>query len=146
MINSATDERAILAVIDGYTDALNHRAWDRVEPLFMLDAVWGTVNFRDYGFKGARAIAEGLRSILDPAPLFVQMRTATVITVAGDTADARSTVHERGDIGAGNYICYGSYADRLQRQDGIWRFARRDFRYLYWQEGLAAGQSFRPHQ
>jgi ketosteroid isomerase-like protein len=140
--SAAADEAAIIRLIDRYSDALNHRDWDKVEPLFTPDAVWGTVNFREFSFKGARAIADGFKGIVGSAPFFVQMRSGTVVSVDGDNATARSTMHEVGDLGGGSFVCYGSYSDRLQRQGGVWRFAQRAFRYVYWQEGTLTGQSF----
>ena len=142
--SSAAEEQAIIGVIDRYADALNHRDWDKLAALFIPEGVWQSVNFRTFGFKGAKGIADGFKSTAGSARLLVQMRSSTVVNVRGDTATARSTVHEVGDLGTVNFLCYGSYNDRLQRRNGVWCFAERNFRYLYWQEGALTGESFPP--
>lgn len=126
--------------IDGYTDALNHREWDRLECHFLPDATWRTANFREFGFAGGPSIACGLRAIVDPMAMLVQMVTATVIDFSGDArALARSTVQELGKGVDESFLCLGSYVDELYLVDGVWRFGSRVFTYFYWEHGALNG-------
>ena len=137
------DRAAVKRAVDGYTDALNHREWEKLQGFFLPDATWSTTNFRTFGFKGADGIANGLRAVVDPMTILVQLPTATVIDIDGDSATARSSVQELGKHDAGSFFCLGSYADRLRRDGDRWRFVSRAFTYFYWEEDGLTGEAFR---
>jgi uncharacterized protein (TIGR02246 family) len=127
------DHVAVRHVVDQYVDAVNAGDWTTVEGLFTDDAVWLVTSDDtvDHQRDGRRGIAAGIRSMIeDLAADVVQMNHATVITIAGDQATARSTNETLYFLPDGTCTrLFGTYHDNLVReQDGEWRFERRTFR------------------
>lgn len=137
------DTAAVKRAVDGYSDALNHREWDKVQAFFLPAATWRTVNNNLFVFEGAANIADGLRGIVDPMTMLVQLPVATVVEIDGDEAAARSSVQEIGKYAGGSFFCLGSYGDRLKRDGDRWRFAARSFTTFYWEENSLGGTAFR---
>ena len=131
-------ESAIIALSNRYTDAVNHRDWPAYRACWTDDGVWelGTpVNQRK---EGIEAIITEVQHAVGAMDLFVQMNHAVaVLSVDGDTARARSTIHEIGRIkpesrdlldGVDGMSILALYDDELRRgSDGTWRFSRRTY-------------------
>jgi ketosteroid isomerase-like protein len=108
------EELAIVRVLDTYTDGINQRDLEQVLSVFLPDATWSTVNHTDRRtFNGIADLREGFKMILTQSRFIVQMPTTSIVEVNGDTATARSTMHEVGDFD-GPFLCYGTYLDKLK--------------------------------
>jgi hypothetical protein len=131
----ARDEQEIRALLDRYTDAVNHRDYDTVRACWAEDGVWelhAPINGR---YEGADAILAECRRAVDSQELFVQMTHAIVVTDLTDrTARARVTLNEVGKArqgvpgalpGVGGMNILAFYTDELVKRDGAWRFRKR---------------------
>lgn len=132
VLANLADHVAVRHVVDRYVDAINASDWAAVEGLFTDDAVWLVTSDDtvDHRYDGRHGIAAGIRTMVEElAAEIEQMNHATVITVTGDTATARSTNETFYYLPGGiRTRLFGTYHDELVRQqDGEWRFTRRTF-------------------
>ena len=121
------DKDAIREVIAAYCHALDACRFADVARLFADDGRWTT----DYGeAKGRAAIERMLRGIVPvkgEGPQRKHYITNIIIQVNGDSADSISdylVVRESGpDLIP---VMGGTYKDKWVRQDGTWRFQRKE--------------------
>ena len=121
------DKDAIREVMAAYCHALDAGRFADVARLFADDGIWTT----DYGeAKGRDAIEAMLRGIVPvkgEGPLRKHYIANIIIKVSGDSADSISdylVVRESGpDLIP---VMGGTYKDQWVRQDGTWRFARKE--------------------
>ena len=141
------EEAAIRSLADRYTDAVNQRDWDTVADTWAEDGVWelgAPVSRRE---KGRAAIMEEVQRAVGAMAFFLQMPHAfTLLSLEGDRAQARVTLHEIAKIkpenldlmnGATGMSIHAVYTDDLRRDaDGHWRFVQRRYDVkLYSPEG-----------
>src|SRR5215467_2774798 len=121
------DKDAIREIMAAYCHALDTCRFADVASLFTDDAVWTT----DYGeARGRKAIEDMLRNVV-PAkgegPQRKHYTTNIIIRVDGDQASSVSdylVVREKGaDLIP---VMGGTYKDQWVRQDGTWRFKRKE--------------------
>jgi len=121
------DKDTIREVMAAYCHALDAGRFADVARLFADDGVWTT----DYGeAKGRAAIEEMLRSIVPVKGEGAQRKhyiTNIIIKVNGDRAESTSdylVIRESGrDLIP---VMGGTYKDEWVRQDGTWRFKRKE--------------------
>jgi len=143
MTHLADDRMTLLGVLDGYTDAINHRDWARLQALFVADASWQTLNHNLFAFRGAAEIANGLRAIIEGTEMLFQTRGATIVHIDGDSARMRSSMQEAGRMRDGtSFFAFGSYSDVMVREGSGWCFVERSWTTLYWEDNTMNGRSF----
>jgi hypothetical protein len=92
---------------------------------FTADGQWNSHMFRCAGHDEMRAQWDTLWADWDKVAFWSEIG---VIAVTGDTAQVRSYAREIVSLSAGGlFKLFGSYEDRLVRQDGTWLFAQRDY-------------------
>jgi ketosteroid isomerase-like protein len=79
--------------------------------------------------RGKQAIAAQYDQIMAPFEGLVFLSQVGPIEVSGDTARGRSAAREIGRLKDGGlFKLAGTYDDVIERRDGVWLFARRDYR------------------
>jgi uncharacterized protein (TIGR02246 family) len=121
------DKDAIREVMAAYCHALDACRFADVATLFADDGVWTT----DYGeAEGRVAIEQMLRSIVPvkgEGPQRKHYITNIIIKVNGDSADSISDYLVVRESGADLMpVMGGTYKDQWVRQDGTWRFKRKE--------------------
>lgn len=126
------DEAAIRELILQYAVLLDARDFDRYAQLFAKDGIWQngpTVH------QGREAIRDMLSGIYGPTPpgyvntdSYRIVHNIEILSLDGDHATARSRhlTLMRGENGAPTPRLVGIYSDEFIREDGAWKFARRD--------------------
>ena len=144
MPTETEDKLAILEVIARWSDAVNERDWDALAQCFIDDGVWDVGPPFDFRLEGNQAIVDVCTSKIGEQSIVLQTPSATVITLAGDTATARTTMHEfmRSADGAGMQM-WGTYYDKLMRTENGWRFRERRFRTALFDAKSPAGDILR---
>jgi uncharacterized protein (TIGR02246 family) len=120
------DETAIQQLINRYTDGCNRQDWPQVLGTFTEDGVWEAAGSALIGHATIQAAMAGFLGMMD---YFVQIASASVITVDRDSASARTTIREAGKFGGRDegLEILGYYEDRIVRTGAGWRFAHRKF-------------------
>ena len=122
------EKDAIREVLAEYCFRLDSGWYDGMAALFAENGTWETAFGKATGREAIAGLAGEIRARAgDQRPRGVHLVTNIVITFDGDTAaDIRSNwtvVQNSPDgpkIGSG-----GGYADRMVKQDGVWRFHYR---------------------
>jgi uncharacterized protein (TIGR02246 family) len=126
------DRLDIRELVERWSDGTNNRDWPALEALFTDDAVWEVGAPLDFTVRGGRQIVAELREKMRPSQYVVQTPHAIIVQVQGDTATARSTIHEVCRFADGTGLeMTGTYFDELVRTTGGWRFRRRVFCCTY---------------
>jgi hypothetical protein len=125
-----TDRVAISSLIDRASDAINHHEWSRLETMLTEDIVWEALPPISFKLEGLEAIRGFFRNNEAKVEVLVYSVAATSIELDGpERATARSTMNELLHLkekGAGLQIV-GTYVDHFVKQNGDWRFSRRQF-------------------
>jgi len=123
---SNQDAEAIRCLLSDYGRLLDARDWEGWAALFAPDGAWVGGPYGEVAGHAA-LIAFGRREFSD-APPCVHMLSNMAIRPAGERATAwsRWLVIEQAPDGTLRTIQAGSYADRLVKLAGQWRFARRE--------------------
>jgi uncharacterized protein (TIGR02246 family) len=121
------DKDAIREVMAAYCHALDGGRFADVASLFADDGIWTT----DYGeAKGRAAIEQMLRSIVPvkgEGPQRKHYIANIIIKVNEDSADSISDYLVVRECGPDLIpVMGGTYKDKWVRQDGTWRFARKE--------------------
>ena len=121
------DKDAIREIMAAYCHALDAGRFADVASLFADDGLWTT----DYGeAKGPAAIEQMLRGIVPvkgEGPQRKHYITNIIIKVDGDQASSVSDYLVVRESGADLIpVMGGTYKDQWVRQDGTWRFKRKE--------------------
>lgn len=115
-----------------FSDAVNRRAPDDLAALFTPDGRWVVPGLPDT--VGRPAVAALFRGLLDRYAMLVQLTQGGVVTLAPDGRGATArwylTEHVREPDGTG-WLFLGWYDDELALTEEGWRFAVREFAFLY---------------
>ncbi|GAC1572064.1 MAG: hypothetical protein NVS3B5_00690 [Sphingomicrobium sp.] len=132
MTDTLTDRIAVRELIERYSVALNLRDFEMMHGTFLPDGVWRVDPPFDIQLKGS-AIVAGISQMVGAMPFLFQGLMGSFVEIDGDTATAKSSVHELGQRGPdeGGLDSYGIYHDWLVRTGEGWRFAERRFQPLY---------------
>jgi len=140
------DRLAIRELIELYTDAVTRRDWDATGAVFADDAAWSIGPPTNVALEGRRAIVAGLKGMVEPFDVFVQMTHSIVVELDGDRATARTIVHGFGrarDRSTGVFAL-GAYSDELVRDGDGWLFKSRRFDPLYIDNAVPQGTAYGP--
>jgi ketosteroid isomerase-like protein len=130
------DEWAVQQVINSYAQSTGRGDWNPVVALFVPEASW-EIPHLDLKFEGIEAIRGALATLAGDLEYVLQLNSPALITIDGDTAQARSGIREAGkrkDRDEG-FEFLGIYADTLVRTTAGWKFKRRVFEGIgtqYW--------------
>jgi uncharacterized protein (TIGR02246 family) len=124
------DREAIRALILAYGDAHDHRDYRTFADLFAAEGEWvGGLG----SAKGPQAIFELMDRTIGHKPLpngsgTFHVMTNDQIRVDGDLATAvtKWIYITPGDTGAPRLVLLGHYDDRFIRENGVWKFLRRE--------------------
>jgi uncharacterized protein (TIGR02246 family) len=121
-----SDLAAIQQLINRYTDGCNRQDWPQVLATFAEDGIW---EVQGNAIQGHVAIQTAMAGFLTQMDYFTQNASASVITVTGDRATARTTIRECGKFAGRDEALevLGFYADEVVRTASGWHFARRKF-------------------
>lgn len=121
-----SDEAAIHALLNLYTDGCNRQDWPQVMATFAEDGVWAAAGAEHQGHAAIQAAMAGFLTMMD---YFTQTSAAPIVAVSGDTATARITIRECGKFKGKDEALevLGYYSDDLLRTADGWKFARRTF-------------------
>lgn len=143
------EEGAIRRLVDRYCDAVNRHDWDTLADCWAEDGVWDLgepINVRKVG---AKEILDEVRPTVEAQDFYVQMAHGGVISVDGGQATARWTINEiaRGKVQPGTrqsgMFILAYYSDDLVKgTDGAWRFAKRSYRVVYFDDSPPQGVSY----
>jgi uncharacterized protein (TIGR02246 family) len=124
------DELAIRALVARYCHAIAERDDKAWAESWCADAEWKVLG---QSVRGRAEILAHYQRLVAGCRFVQQVATDGVVEVEGDTARGKWQIAETILPKAGAAaINLGSYADRYQRDaDGVWRFARREFRGHY---------------
>lgn len=127
------DELAIRALADKFSDAANRKDGELFASLWAPDGEWVVGPPINVAFTGRAQMADSVLQMLGRWDFFVQLTTAGVVLIDGDTASARFYVQEVARAkggGAGNFNL-SMYEDELVRLQGKWYFRRRTYHTIY---------------
>lgn len=127
------DESEIRNTIYRFSDAANRKDGEQFQSLWAKEGVWKIGPPINVEFKGKENMGASVIKMLGLWDFFVQMPSALVIQVNGDTATARVYVNEvarRSDDKHGNYNL-SMYEDELIKEDGKWVFIKRTYHTVY---------------
>lgn len=139
-----TDELEIRALCDRFSDAANRIDAEAFRALWVADGVWTIGPPIKRGFEGRDAIVDAFANLLENAwDLFVQLPSAHVFKIDGNTATGRCYIYEiaRSVSGQGN-LNVAVYEDKLIKTSGHWRFVSRDYKVLYLDQSPLDGEAF----
>jgi hypothetical protein len=138
------DKLAIQERIHRYSDAANRASWDELEACYAPGSSWECLAPNQLRYEGPAAIREGVMSFIADAGNFIQTVHNTVVDLqGGGRATARSTLQEivRSD-GTFDVLIWGtSYDELVKGDDGVWRFASRQFRGVYLDTSTMGGRT-----
>lgn len=122
-----SDEDAIRALAARYAQAIDRNQPELLDALFTPDAVIEGPGFRMGGIDEIRRIPGTLKKLYKQTTHVVHQQT---VALSGDQAECEThaTANHLTDLGDGkasNLVWSIRYQDRVQRQDGGWRFAHR---------------------
>ena len=138
------DESDIRNLVARFSDTAILRDYNGFRALWTPDAVWEIKDPLPSQAAGTDAIVTMLQGLMNTFEFFVQMVHSGVITISGDAATARWVTQEmgRGKDDQRYYNNYALYDDRLVRQNGEWRFARRSYDYMYLDDSAFMGKAY----
>jgi ketosteroid isomerase-like protein len=116
-----------------FSDAANRKDGQAFQELWAKNGVWKIGPPINMEFKGKENMGKSVEKMLGMWDFFVQMPSASVITMDGDKATARFYVNEiarKTSDKSGNYNL-SMYADELIKEDGKWVFVKRTYNTIY---------------
>lgn len=139
--DQVADELAVRDLVARFSDAVTRRAPADMAALWVQDGTWVVPGIGET--MGPAAIEGVLAKLLEGFPFLVQLTHNGVVTLDGEVARARWYISEFGqDREGGGVYFVGTYHDRAVRTDAGWRFARRQFDFLYRGRTEAPGKSY----
>lgn len=143
-MHDLADRLAIRELVERWSDGTNNHDWAALEELFTEDAVWDVGEPLSFTAQGRRQIVALLREKMQPSLYVVQTPHAIIVKLQGNTASARSTIHEVCRFADGTGLeMMGTYFDELVKEASGWRFRRRNYRCTLLNPQPPAGQVYR---
>jgi ketosteroid isomerase-like protein len=139
------DEGQIQQLTVSFADAVNRRNLEQFTSLWSDRGVWSIEPPLTMQVTGVEDIAAAFTRLLAGWEFFVQIVHQGSIELNGDRATARWYMSEVGrDLTGEGFQNYGVYLDELIRQDDLWLFVRRTYRFIYIDRPKLTGQAFLP--
>ena len=145
--SSAADDAAIRNLCFRFSRCVITRDAAAFRALWTEDGVWDIAPPMNVHLEGADKIAEGFAHLMQAWAFFIQMPHGGVVEISGDRATASWIMNEVGTpvIKPGEpdkgHFNYSTYTDELVRQQGEWKFKKRDYRFLYLDETPLTGKA-----
>jgi hypothetical protein len=129
-----------------WTDTVIWRNYDMFQSLWTENATWTIGKPFPMQVEGITNIVSKLKELLTLEKAFFQALHEGVIIVDGDRASARWGVTEFGrpDVPDQGYFNHAFYEDQLTKTASGWKFARRDYQYIYVDSSLLNGEWYMP--
>ena len=140
------DDLAIRTLCHRFSHCVISRDAQAFRACWTADGVWDIGAPMNVHLVGVDAITEGFTHLMTTWEFFVQMPHAGVVDVTGNRATASWVMNEVGKPvqqpgqPQKGHLNYSTYTDELVRENGVWRFSLRRYRFLYLDETPLAGQ------
>lgn len=136
-MNEGQDRLEIRELVDRYSFAVTVHDEVMLQRCFATDASWEIGEPFNLGASGSVAIAELVHGQVSAFDWNMQNVGSAVITaVQGDHAEGQVAINEVAAVGGAVALrIHGVYDDTYVRENGVWVFARRRFRFLDVQMG-----------
>lgn len=123
------DKDTIRDVLHMYCQCMDEGRFAELGALFAAEGEW-VAPYRSA--RGPAAITAWLTQSVPPTPRRMHYVMNSLITVRGDSAEAKSNylVMVEGPDGPVPSVC-GTYVDRLVREGAAWRFLRRELVHAF---------------
>jgi uncharacterized protein (TIGR02246 family) len=129
-LRALEDRAEIDRLLDDYVRCVDAHDWHAYSRLFARDGVWtGAVGYAQGPDAIEAMLAERIGArVPAPGPTDFHLVANQNVALDGDRASAESTwtLIVRGEGDTPDLTLLGAYRDRLVREDGRWRFARRE--------------------
>ena len=137
------DDSAIRSLAARFADAAMMADYEEFSTLWTDKGKW-TIHEPFYtSAEGVKAISEMLIALRTGKAFFVQFVHSGVIKLNGDRATARWIMREVSEgPGESFYNNYAVYLDTLVKSEGQWKFAQRDYHYMWVDTGAFPGAVF----
>jgi len=126
------DESAIRSLVARFSDAATTTDYEAFKSLWADNGKW-TIHEPFYTTaEGNQAIEDMLIMLWRGRSFFVQFVHSGVVQLNGDTATARWIMQEVSEgTESGFYNNYAIYMDSFVKSAGQWKFAQRDYHYIW---------------
>lgn len=130
---SISDELAIRALADKFSDAANRKDGELFKSLWAEDGEWIIGPPINLSFKGRENMSASVIHMLELWDFFVQLTTSGVVLVEGDKASARFYVQEiaRDKVNKKGNFNLSMYEDELIKVKERWCFSKRVYHTIY---------------
>ena len=144
------DQAAVRAVVEGCADGVTRGDPAAFGAFFAPEAVWTVGPPMERHVEGKDAIVAALAAPIAAMDFLIFTVSNFVISVDGDVAHSRATVHEYGRFSDGGKAygvpaldVHALYDDELRRDGDGWLFTKRKYTFLYVDAAsVPAGQAF----
>lgn len=127
----AEDRVALRELLDTYADAVTRRDAADWGACWTEDAEWSLPDIPEVGLvNGREAIVALWSAAMEQFPGLVFRAWPGSIRIAGERAEMRSYTCETFERDGASVTVLGAYVDLCLKQDGAWKFGRREFRRL----------------
>jgi len=133
---TATDEIQLL--VSRFADACMRQDAAAFGALWTADAEWVIGEPFPLLEKGRDNVVSAFVKLLGQWEFFAQFPHSLLVDVDGPLATAQCSVEELGQNlkTKASYHNIAYYYDNLRLEEGVWRFYRRDYRYLWLGDGI----------
>ncbi len=142
-ITAIEDENAIRALSYKFADAANRIDVELFKSLWMAHGEWTIGPPINQHFVGIDEISTAFSGLLASWGFFVQLPAGGNIQINKETATAHFYVNEiaHSKSGVSNYNL-AQYEDKLLKENGVWRFVKRNYKVIYLDQSPLLGTSF----
>jgi ketosteroid isomerase-like protein len=136
LIWTATDEIQVL--VSRFADACMRQDAAAFGELWTADAEWIIGEPFPLSERGRDNVVSAFVKLLGQWEFFAQFPHSLLVEVDGPLATAQCSVEELGQNlkTKASYHNIAYYYDDLRLEEGVWRFHRRDYRYLWLGDGI----------
>ncbi len=126
-MHALADKLAIQELLGSYCFSVDERNWALLRRLFTDDGEWVTAYAQTNGGDEVVRLMERLVPPEGEGPKRVHCVSNIVVTLHGDTATSKSNyvIYRESDGGIVPSVV-GTYLDDLRREDGAWKFRKRN--------------------
>lgn len=136
-LNSSAIEE-IQTLVSRFADACMRQDAVAFKRLWTADAVWKIGNPFPLLENGRENIVAAFVKLLGQWEFFAQFPNSLLVEIDRSSATAQCSVEELGQNAKtkASYHNIAYYYDDLRKENGVWLFHRRDYRYLWLGDGI----------